>query len=114
MDINEALKLALPLLAMIVSYAIQKAHFSDGTNTTIAGVTVLGATAASLFIQGKFTGNLYSDALLVASASVALQAEAFAPLQQYLRANLLSRPRDLSVKPTVQSWPNGDGSQRGE
>src|SRR5438445_13038702 len=111
MDINEALKLALPLLAMIVSYGIQKAHFSNQANTTIAGVTVLLATGGSLLLQGKFTGNLYSDAMLIASASVALQAEAFSPLQQYLRNNFLpGSSRRPSVMATVKDW-NGDKSE---
>jgi hypothetical protein len=118
MDINEALKLALPLMAMLVSYGIQKAHFSDKANTTVAGVTVLLATAGSLFLQGKLTGNVYGDIMLVASSSVALQAEAFAPLQQYLRTNFLSRPSQpaSSVRPTAQSWPpksGGDGPEQG-
>jgi hypothetical protein len=87
MDINEIFKLALPLLSAVLSYMFQQLHYSNKTNTIIAGSFVLLSSACSAIIQGQITGNVYADVLIIASTSVALQAESFTPLQQYLRGN---------------------------
>ncbi|HTJ49429.1 MAG TPA: hypothetical protein VL443_08265 [Cyclobacteriaceae bacterium] len=96
MDTGALVKLLLPLIAMVVSYSLQHLNFSATVNTSIAGATVILATALGLFLQGKLTGNVYGDAMLIASTSIALQSEAFAALQKYLLTNFalfgLKRP----------------------
>jgi hypothetical protein len=97
-DVQAFLKLALPLLAMLVSYIIQQAHWSDRANTWVAGITTLGAAGGSLFLQGQLTSNIYEDFLLIATLAAALQGEAFAPLQRWLRSNVISTsPKDQSI-----------------
>lgn len=93
--LQQLITFALPLLAMLVSYGLQQAHYPAAINTAIAAGTVIAAAVADVFIQGKLTGNLYADLLLIAGAATALQAEALAPLQQYLRENF---PRSTAAK----------------
>lgn len=92
MELQELLKVGLPFIAALASYAIQRDNFDQKTNTIIASVIVLLAAVGDLFIQGKLTGNPYSDFLLVGGMATALQANEFLPLQQYLKSNLLSTP----------------------
>lgn len=83
--LQQLVTLFLPFAAALISYGLQQAHWPQKTNTLIAGGSIILATAVSLLVQGKLTGDIYSDALLVMTASTALQAEALQPLQQYLR-----------------------------
>lgn len=86
-DINELLKVGLPFIAAIVSYALQRDNLDPKTNTIIAGATVLIAAFGDLFLTGKLTGNPYADFALIATTAAALQADSFASLQQWLRSN---------------------------
>ena len=90
MDANALLKLALPFIAAAVSYALQRDNLSKSVNTLIAGVVTLLSALLAVFIQGKLTGDVYADFLLIAAMAASLQADSFAPLQQYLRSNFLS------------------------
>ncbi len=90
----------LPFAAALISYGIQQARWPARTNTLIAGGSIILATVASLFVQGKLTGDIYSDALLVMTASTALQAEALQPLQQYLRQSFPVQPQPQASVPT--------------
>lgn len=87
MDTASLFKLALPLIAFIVSYALQQDNFSKPMNAAIAATTIVLVSLVEVFVQGKLTGNPSVDLALITTAAIALQAEAFAPLQQYLRSN---------------------------
>lgn len=89
MQLNQVFTLALPIIALLVSQAIQQNHWSKLVNLIVALVTIVGASLLTLVIQGKITGDIYGDILLVGAASAALQSDGLAPLQQYLRDNLL-------------------------
>jgi hypothetical protein len=102
--LQQIITLALPVVAMIVSYALQQAHFSDRTNTTIASVTVFLAAAATAFINGNLSGNLYLDIVAITTASIALQNSSFQPLQKYLQTHVLAKSNQRTVPPTVQDW----------
>lgn len=112
MDAQQIITMLLPLIAAGASYIIQRGHYTPTVNTVIAGCSVLLAALASLFLQGQLTGHVQSDAVLVFTTAVALQAESFAPLQKYLRVNfnLPGSPPPASittipsVKPTVADW----------
>lgn len=90
MQPNQLITLVLPIVAMLVSQAIQQNHWPKFVNLMIATVTILAASLATLFVQDKLTGNVYGDILLVAGFATALQSDGIAPLQNYLRQNLLN------------------------
>ncbi len=119
MDPQQIITILLPLIAALASYIIQRGHYSSTVNTVIAGCSVLLAALASLFLQGQLTGHVQSDAVLVFTTAMALQAESFAPLQKYLRVNFnlpgVGTPPTPtittipSVKPTVADWSASTG-----
>lgn len=90
MQLNDLLTLTLPIIAMLVSQAIRQNHWPEYVNLLIAATTIVAASLATLFVQGKLTGNVYGDILLVAGFATALQSDGIAPLQQYLRDHLLN------------------------
>jgi hypothetical protein len=92
LDPQQIATILLPFVASIVSYIIQQYHWKDATNATTAGVTIIAAAIVTVILQGKLTGNVYSDALLVVATAAALQSEALAPLQQYLKSIPSSSP----------------------
>jgi hypothetical protein len=106
MNAQQILTLILPLLAYLLSYGLQQMHWSSTINGAIAGCSILVAAVASALLQGKLTGNFYSDLAYVLAASTALQAEAFAPLSQYLRGNFPIPPADPTPhEPPTQVIP---------
>src|SRR6267142_2976209 len=92
--IAEAIILILPVLAFLVSYALQQAHFTPNTNSIISIATILLAAIASSLFQGKLTGNTLTDVGAVLVAATTLQVETFAPLQEYLRTNFLNTKKE--------------------
>lgn len=101
MTIQQIVTLALPLVAAIISYALQQAKWSNKANTTVAGLSVIAAAVVSLFVDGKLTGNVYADAALVLTAAVALQSSSFFPLQRYLVANFPANSKPSQPDPVV-------------
>lgn len=83
----------LPIVATAVSYLVQQEHwptvvpdrFVTWLNGTIAALTIVLAVSIDLLIQGKLTGSVQGDILLIGSATAALQVETYRPLQQWLR-----------------------------
>lgn len=88
---EQTLTVLLPFVAALASYAIQQCHYKTATNTRIAITTILFVTIGSLFLQGKLTGNIASDTLLVLGTATALQSKELAPLQEYLKANFFAQ-----------------------
>lgn len=99
-DPQIVLESALPAIAFLVSYLIQQAHWSDRANTSVAGATVILAAVASVFVQHKLTSNVLGDFLLVASVAAGLQANALAPLAQWLRDNVPTKSTPPTQPPT--------------
>lgn len=93
MTIQQLLDAGLPFFAALISYGLQQAHWSDKTNTTIASVTILAAGGASVWISGQITPDILKDAGLIMAAATALQANALAPLQDYLKNNFFASKR---------------------
>lgn len=102
MDIQKLLELGLPFFAALISFGIQQAHWEARINTAIAGISVIIAAFASLFFQGKLTGNVYGDALMVLGAAIAIQAGPLLPLQRYLVANF---PVASKAQPAIPVVP---------
>jgi hypothetical protein len=103
--LQQLVTLFLPFVAALISYGLQQAHWPQKTNTLIAGGSIILATIATLLVQGKLTGDIYSDALLVMTASTALQAEALQPLQQYLRQSFPVQPQPQLQTSMPQNEP---------
>lgn len=108
--LQQLVTLFLPFVAALISYGLQQARWPARTNTLIAGGSIILATIASLLVQGKLTGDLYSDALLVMAASTALQAEALQPLQQFLRQSFPVQPQGGMP----QNAPEGGKETKGQ
>lgn len=100
MQFNQMLTLALPIIALLVSQAIRQNHWPEYVNLLVAAATIVAASLATLFVQGKLTGSVYGDILLVAGFATALQSDGIAPLQQYLRDHLLNL-----TPPPANSYP---------
>lgn len=93
MTLQQIFDTALPLLAALISYALQQMHYSDKANTLIASLTILASGGASVWINGGITPDILKDAALIMAAATALQAGSLLPLQNYLKANLLASKR---------------------
>jgi hypothetical protein len=102
MTLQQIFDTALPLLAALISYGLQQAHYSDKANTLIASVTILAAGGASVWISGQITPDILKDAGLIMAAATALQAKALAPLQDYLKNNLFASKRSRSATQSAQ------------
>lgn len=100
--------LALPLIASLVSYALQQCHFSDKVNTIIASLTIIVAAFIRLLLDGQINEDAIHDITIVMAATTALQAETFIPLQRYLRGSFLSPDKNnnppTTFRPTVTDW----------
>lgn len=101
---QEIFDTALPFLATLISYGLQQMHYSDRTNTIIASVTILLAGGASVWIGGQITPDILKDAALIMAAATALQANALAPLMDWLKGNfpLKSRKDVYGTQPLVE------------
>lgn len=86
-QLKELLTVALPFLAFLVSYAIQRNAWPSRVNMLVASGTIILASVATVFIDQKLTGNLYGDMMAVLATATALQMETFRDLQKFLRNN---------------------------
>lgn len=108
MEVSQMLEVGIAFLALVLSYALQKAHKSAAFNAAIAGVAVLIAGAATVFVQGKLTGDVVGDVVLIVAAASALQAKSLAPLMQFLieKFPVSSKSSDSdSNQPTITTPP---------
>jgi hypothetical protein len=97
MTLLALLKLIIPVIAFLVSYALQQNKFTPQMNAAVAAVTIVLASVAIVAIQGQFTQDINVDIALI-TATIASQGESFAVLQQYLRGNFPnSLPNKLSL-----------------
>jgi hypothetical protein len=87
-EIQNFLEILLPAVVAFISLVLQKAHWSARVNTTIAGSSVLIASAVTLLFQHKLTGNVFMDFLAIATAAAVAQSKSFAPLQQWIIENV--------------------------
>lgn len=101
MTLQQIFDTALPLLAALISYALQQMHYSDKTNTLIASFTILAAGGASVWFSGGITPDVLKDAGLIMAAATALQAGSLLPLQNYLKSNLMASKR-YNTQPLAQ------------
>lgn len=108
MTLQQIFDTALPLLAALISYGLQQAHYSDKTNTFIASLTILASGGASVWIGGGITPDILKDAALIMAATTALQAGSLLPLQDYLKSNFMASRKSryateqpLAVHPPV-------------
>lgn len=109
METSQMLEVGITFLALVLSYALQQAHKSAAFNATIAGIAVIVAGVASVFVQGRLTGDVVGDVLLVIAAASALQAKSLAPLMQFLieRFPVSSKPDDqptVTTPPTIRDY----------
>ncbi len=97
-DQQVILETGLPFVAYLVSYIIQQAHWPKRVNSTIASATILLSAGGTLFVEHKFTGNIYGDFLAIAAIAAGLQSGALLPLSQWL----LNIGADKNKMPTRQ------------
>ncbi|SRR6266702_410163 len=80
----------LPPIAFVVSYLLQRDTWPKQINMLLAAGTIILVVVLDLLIQGQLTGNPVSDLPIIVTATFALQAETFIPLQHFLRNEVLT------------------------
>lgn len=105
MTLQQIFDAGLPFLATIISYALQQMHYSDKANTLIASGSILAAGGASVWINGGITPDILKDAALIMAAATALQSSALAPLQDYLKNNLMASRKSRYATQALAEHP---------
>lgn len=98
-------------LASIISSWLRDDGLDTRVNGLIALVALVATAGACIFLTTGFSGNLKDDITLLIAVCFMLASKEFFALMSYLHsgtspiAAAAARKRELSVKPTVQSWP---------
>lgn len=106
-------------LASIISSWLRDDGLDARVNGLIALVALVATAGACIFLTTGFSGNLKDDITLLIAVCFMLASKEFFALMSYLQggtspiaaAAARKRERELSVKPTVQSWPKSPDGQ---
>lgn len=101
-------------LASIISAWLRDDGLSARVNGVIALVALVVTAGACVFLTTGFSGDLKSDALLLIAVSFLLAGKEFLALASYFQnatSPMASKPAELSVRPTAQSWPKSNSGE---